>query len=60
MTQVNQIHHLNDLTITTNEEKDVKMENRLCRMPETIYIIHRKYIYRIATVVVVFVLTSSH
>ena len=49
MTQVNQIHHLNDLTITTNEEKDVKMENRLCRMPETIYIIHRKYIHCIAT-----------
>ena len=42
MTQVNQIHHLNDLTITTNEEKDVRMENSLCHMPETIYIIHRK------------------
>ena len=30
----------------------MRMENRLCRMPETIYIIHRKYIHCIATVVI--------
>ena len=39
MTQVNQIHHLNDLTITTNEEKDVRMENSLCHQKQYILFI---------------------